>query len=172
MEYYFSKNDSGIIGKAFEMEIKRVLNRSNADRISPAGQCDFIYKRVHYDVKSNGTVLQYHAGTKYIKGSSRVIYATHVAHTLREIDGERVGVTVDLSNTDLLVVDRDSFVKFLVENGMCKMNAARGTVNVQTVYNYKKDKYHGRKGYAIESWAFENECDYDSIIDTILENID
>ena len=63
-------------------------------------------------------------------------------------------------------MDRSEFVKFLEEIGCVKYNASRGTVNIQTVYNYKKDSYHGKKGKLIEEWASEHWID-DEAIDAI-----
>ena len=170
-QYIFSTTDSGIIGKAFEMAIKDTLNRKNADRVSPCGSCDFIYNHKRYDTKQNGSCLQYHDGERYIKGSNRVIYATHVAHTMTAIDDNRVAVSVDLGATDFYCVDRNEFVNFLESIGCIKFNASRGTANIQTVYNYKKDSYHGKKGKAIEEWASENYLD-DEVIDAIFAGLE
>ena len=162
-QYTFNRTDNGIIGKAFEMTIKDLLNRKNADKVSPCGACDFIYNRKHYDTKQNGSCIRYNETDRSIKGSSRVIYATHIAHTITDLDAETVAVTVDLLNTDFYCVDRSEFVEFLDSIGCVKYNASRGTVNIQTVYNYKKDAYHGKKGKLIEEWASEHWLDDDAI---------
>lgn len=164
--HIFNKKDDGIIGKATEMSIKEILERVNADRVSPCGTADFRYKHKNYDVKQNGSCIRYNAKDPYIKGSNRVIYATHVAHTITEIDADTVGVTIDLQNTDFYCLDRKEFIEFLESIGCIKYNASRGTVNIQTVYNYKKDAYHGRKGKLIEEWASEHYLD-DEAIDAI-----
>lgn len=169
MKYYFKKTDSGIVGKAFEMAIKKALNLPNADEVSPAGKPDFRYNRKCYDCKQNGTVVKYDQHTGYIFGSSRVIYATHVAHTLT-IDGDIATIEIDLGNTEMFVVDRNAFVDFLLTNGLTKGNVSRGTVNIQTGYNYTKDAYHGRTGRKIEAWCYDNDIG-DDIIGEILANI-
>ena len=166
--YYFNKTDKGIIGKAFEMAIKDALNRKNADRVSPCGTCDFIYNHKRYDTKQNGSVIKYAEHSNYIKGSNRVIYATHITHTMTVIDDNTVAVAVDLLNTDFYCVDRKEFIEFLQDIGCIKYNAGRGTVNIQTVYNYTKDAYHGKKGKLIEDWASEHWLD-DEAIDAIYE---
>lgn len=168
MYYTFNKTDSGIQGKAFEMAIKSALNRKNAGRVSPCGVADFRYNSKNYDTKQNGTVLRYSEFSGYIKGSGRVIYATHIAYTIANEDEEKITISVDLANTEMFVVDRKEFVEFLLENGYAKENASRGTVNIQTCYNYKKDAYHGRVGRYIEAWARENMLD-DDILADILE---
>ena len=163
MYYTFNKIDKGIQGKALEMAIKEALNRKNANRVSPCGQSDFRYNSKNYEVKQNGTVLQYHEGEKYIKGSNRVLYTTHVAYAVIEETEEAVTIEVDLLNTEIFVLDRAEFVEYLIEQGMVKVNAERGQVNIQTCYNYKKDAYHGRTGRRIEEWAREHEIDDDIV---------
>lgn len=163
MYYTFNKTDKGIQGKAFEMAVKEALNRKNADRVSPCGQSDFRYNSKNYEVKQNGTCLQYHEGEKFIKGSNRVLYTTHVAYAVIEEDDENITIEVDLLNTEIFVLDRQTFVEYLIEQGYVKVNAARGQVNIQTCYNYKKDAYHGRTGRNIEEWARDNEIDDDIV---------
>ena len=167
-QYIFKKKDDAIIGKAFEMTIKDILKRKNADKISPCGTADFRYNCKNYDTKQNGSCIRYNATEQYIKGSNRVIYATHVAHTITDIDEDTVGVTINLEETDFYCVDRKEFIEFLTSIGCIKYNASRGTVNIQTVYNYKKDAYHGRKGKLIEEWASEHYLD-DEAIDAVWE---
>lgn len=171
MLYQFNKTDSGIQGKAFEMAIKEALNRKNANRVSPCGSSDFRYNAKNYEVKQNGTCLQYHEGEQYIKGSNRVIYATHIAYSVVMETEENVAIEVDLLNTEMFILDRSEFVNFLIENGMVKVNESRGTVNIQTCYNYKKDAYHGRTGKRIEEWAKANEID-DDIISLIYDGVE
>ena len=165
----FKKTDAGIYGKAFEMEIKKALNRRNADKVSPCGSSDFIYNRKHYDCKQNGSILQYAPGARYIKGSNRVIFATHIACTVIEND-ESIFIDVDLANTSMHVVDRNEFIKYLDSINATKHNLSRGTVNIQTMWNYKKNKHHGKLAERIEHWCFANELD-DDIIDEILEAV-
>lgn len=165
-QYTFKKTDKGIIGKAFEMAIKDALNRNNADKVSPCGSCDFIYNRKCYDTKQNSSVIKYAEHSRYIKGSNRVIYATHISHTITEIDENTVAIAVDLLNTDFYCLDRKEFIDFLLEINCVKVNAEYGTVNIQTVYNYSKDAYHGKKGKVIEAWASEHYLD-DEAIDAI-----
>ena len=168
--YVFKKIDSGIQGKAFEMAIKDALKRKNPDCVSSCGKADFRYYHKNYDTKQNGSVLQYNPNDKYIKGSNRVIYATHIDYSIEWEQGDEIGISVDLLNTQMFVVDKTEFVEFLLENGKAKQNLSRGTVNIQTCYNYKKNAYHGKTGKLIEAWAYENEID-DDIIDHIIEGL-
>lgn len=170
-QYTFNKTDSGIIGKAFEMAIKDALKRRNADSISPCGSADFRFNRHNYDTKQNGSVIRYQPKSQYIKGSNRVIYSTHVSYTTISETATTVTIEIDLSDTTMFVLDRKEFVQFLLDNGYAKQNATRGTVNVQTCYNYKKDAYHGRTGKRIEEWAREHEID-DDIIGYILAGLE
>lgn len=169
--YTFNITDSGYIGKAFEMAIKDALNRKNADRVSPCGVSDFRFANKNYDVKQNGSCLKYSLDGSYVKGSNRVIYATHIAYTIIEQTAESITISVDLANTNMFVVDKTAFVEFLREHGYIKINESRGTVNIQTCYNYKKDAYHGRIGRVIEEWASENKLE-DDIIGTIWDSLE
>lgn len=169
MIFTFDKTDSGIFGKAFEMAVKHALNRKHPDRVSPAGREDFIYNKKHYDIKQNGTVLKYSNFDGYIRGSSRVIYASHIDYTITAETATTISIAVNLAATEMFVVDRKDFLDFLAENGLMKINASRGTVNVQTGYNYKKAQYHGRAGKRIEAWAKDNEIADDFIITDILD---
>lgn len=169
--YTFDKKDSGIQGKAFEMVIKDALKRRNADKVSPCGSADFRYKNKNYDSKQNGTVIKYSSHKQYVKGSNRVIYATHIDYTVEVETAETISISVDLANTQMFVLDRVEFVEYLASVNKIKLNNSRGTANIQTAYNYKKDNYHGKWGKRFEEWAFDHEID-DDIIGDILANLD
>lgn len=172
MIYTFNKTDSGIQGKAFEMAVKDALNRKNANRVSPCGQSDFRFNSKNYEVKQNGTCIQYHEGEKMVKGSNRILYATHIAYEVMTETEEEIAISVDLLNTEIFVLDRSEFLAYLIEEGMVKVNASRGTVNIQTCYNYKKDAYHGRTGKRIEEWARDNEIADDDIVSLIYDGVE
>ena len=170
MKYYtFSKRDSGIIGKAFEMAIKDALNRRNADSVSPCGVADFRWYHKNYDVKQNGSCVRYSPNGAYIKGSNRIIYATHVSYSVIDETETEITICVNLNKTEMFVVDRSEFIDFLTSINGVKLNKSRGTANIQTCYNYAKKAYHGKKGVTIEEWAAEHEIDDDGILDAILE---
>lgn len=169
--YTFDKKDSGYVGKAFEMAVKNALSRKNADSVSPCGSADFRYNCHNYDTKQNGTVIKYSSHKQYVKGSNRVIYATHIAYTVESETAETISISVDLAETQMFVLDKREFVEYLASINKIKFNPSRGTANVQTAYNYKKDSYHGKWGKVFEEWAFEHEID-DDIIGDILENLD
>lgn len=165
------KIPSGIYGDAFEMTIKACLHRKNYDRVSPAGRADFRYKK-NYDVKQNATPIKYGELSKgYISGSSRVIYATHVAYEITAETEATVTIAIDLGNTDMWVVDKHDFVRFLLTTkGMVKDNPSRQQLNIQTIYNYTKGAYHGKKWQQLTAWLDENRLFDDTIIDDILDN--
>lgn len=169
--YTFNKTDSGILGKAFEMAIKDILNRKYADRVSPCGQADFRYNHNCYEVKQNGSCVRYSEDKGYIKGSNRVIYATHIAYNVVEETMENISITVDLASTEMFILDRKEFIDFLQEVNGIKINASRGTANIQTCYNYKKNAYHGRLGHRIEEWASNNEIE-DDILGIIWDKLE
>jgi len=170
MLFTYKKTDKSIFGDSFEKAIKIVLDRSNADRISKPGMCDFRIGRKNYEIKQNGGVIRYADDKTYIKGSNRIIYATHISYQIIAEDNENITIDIDLADTQMYILDRQEFVKFLLENGYGKYNVKRRELNIQTLYNYKKDAYHGAKGKRLEEWAREHEID-DPIIDEILEKV-
>lgn len=171
--YTFKKSHKGYIGSAYEMAVKYVTHRSNPDRLSPCGSCDFRYNNHNYDVKQNGSPVKYSPTQKgYIKGSNRVLYATHIAYNVVAEDDECITIEVDLANTQMFVVDKTEFINFLKSVNGLKPNTARGQVNIQTVWNYKKNTWHGALGKKIEAWCYEHEQDDDDLIGTILNNLD
>lgn len=172
MIYTFNAHDDGILGKAFEMAIKDLLNRKNANKVSPCGSADFRYASKNYDTKQNGSCLKYSENSGYIKGSNRVVYATHIVHTIVAQTETEIAIEVDLESTEIFVVDKVEFINFLRSINCVKENASRHTVNIQTVYNYKKDAYHGAKGRKIEEWCYENELVDDAVKIAINEALD
>lgn len=167
--YTFNKTDKGYIGNAFEMAIKDALRCKHSDRVMPAGQTDLRYGK-HYDIKQNGTVLQYDPDWGMVRGSTRIIYATHVAHTVVAETDTTISIQIRLDETDMFCLDRKQFLDFLLsEKGYCKYNAERGQINIQTMYNYKKGAYHGKKGKTLEAWMAINRLMEDSIVEDILD---
>ena len=167
MFYYYKATDKGIFGDSFEKAVKNALKRKNADKVSAQGKEDFRFRSIHYEVKQNGTVLKYHGAKNYIMGSSRVIFASHIVADVFTDDFGTIGVNVDLQATDFYCVDKKSFLDFLLScKGMVKYNAARGEYNLQSLYNYKRGEYIGRKGKMIEQW-----CKAHALADDIIEII-
>ena len=172
MFYYYKSTDKGIFGDSFEKAVKRALNRKNADKVSAQGKEDFRFRSIHYEVKQNGTVLKYHGAKNYIMGSSRVIFASHIVADIFADDFDTIGIDIDLSATEFYCVDKKAFLDFLLsQKGFVKYNAARGEYNIQSLYNYKRGVYIGRKGKMIEKWCKENALD-DDIVDIIKANCD
>ena len=159
----------GYQGDGFEMFIKLCAGVKKWNEVSPTGQADFAIGSRHYDVKQNGSPIKY-GDKSEVAGSSRVIYATHVAYTIIERTAEYMIVEFDIANTEFFIVDKHAFVKFLkgYEKPLCKDNPSRHQLNIQTVYNYSKNAPHGRKGQYIREWCYENELDTE-LKDKILE---
>lgn len=171
LEFTVKATDKGFLGDISEMTWKWVLDRPNWAMVSPAGKADFRFNNHNYDVKQNGSVLQYSPNERYIKGSNRVIYATHVEHTIVDNGDGTVTVSVDLAASQWFVLDRKEFIDFLQSINGLKYNAQRQQVNIQTCYNYKKDAYHGSKGKKIEEWAYAHDIDDDDIIGRMMERL-
>ena len=168
--YTFKITDDGIFGKAFEMAVKEALNRKNPNSVSPCGTADFRYHSKNYDTKQNGSCVRYNPSGLYVKGSNRVIYAVHIAHTVVYQDEKYITLSVDLANTEMYCVDKKAFITFLLSINGVKLNSSRGTANIQTSYNYNQGKYHGKKGHIIEAWCQDNSIT-DTVIDDILDGI-
>lgn len=166
----FNQDDDGCIGRAFECALKAVLKRKNADKVAPAGSCDFTFNRKHYEVKQNGGVAKYDINKKAFAGSNRIIYATHIANTVVNNGDGTITVYIDLEKTEFFVLDRKTFYNYLIDTNGLKVNASRGTVNIQTMYNYSKNAYHGARGKKLEEWARKNVLD-DDIINVLFDRI-
>ena len=166
----FNAHDDGYVGKAFECALKTLLERKNANRVSPAGKTDFVYNRRYYEVKQNGGVAQYDMTKKTFSGSRRIIYATHIVNTVTDNGNGTITVTLDLGQTEFFVLDREVFTAYLESTNGIKVNASRGTMNIQTMYNYTKNAYHGARGKKLEAWARENGLE-DDILDILFDKI-
>lgn len=168
--YTFKNGDKSKQGKGFEMAIKEALGLPDARTVSPKGKPDFRFCRKCYDAKQNGTVIKYATETGYIKGASRVIYATHVAYEVLEVTATHTTIRINLADTEMFVVDRNAFVKYLTTtDGMTKTNKGGAEINVQSLFNYSKNDYHGNKWKEITEWLYENDIG-DDIIGEILAN--
>ena len=166
----FHASDEGYVGKAFECALKTLLNRKNADRVSPAGKTDFIYNHNYYEVKQNGGVAKYDLEKGAFSGSRRIIYATHIANTVTDNGDGTITVTLDLESTEFFVLDREVFTAYLESTNGLKVNVSRGTMNIQTMYNYTKNAYHGARGKNLEAWARANSLE-DDILDVLFDKI-
>lgn len=166
----FHASDDGYVGKAFEYALKTLLDRKNADRISPAGRTDFIYGGKYYEVKQNGGVAKYSDYDGFFRGSRRIIYATHIVNTVTDNGDDTVTVTIDLEQTEFFILDRQVFIDYLISTNGLKVNASRGTMNIQTMYNYTKNAYHGARGKKLEEWARKNSLE-DDILDVLFDKI-
>jgi hypothetical protein len=170
IEKTFNENDDGYVGKAWEYALKILLERKNADRISPAGRTDFIYNHSYYEVKQNGGVARYSEYDGMFRGSSKIIYATHIENTVTNNGNGTITVTLDLENTEFFVLDRKKFIAYLESTNGLKVNESRNTVNIQTMYNYTKNAYHGKRGKNLEEWARKNSLK-DDILDILFDKI-
>lgn len=174
--YTFKKERNGgfprnAFGDGWEMAVKFAAGDKYAEFVSSCGKCDFRHGK-HYDTKQNASPILYgevKRGNTYIHGSSRVIYATHIAYEIINETETEVEIFIDLGNTDFWVVDKKAFVKFLLSTpGMVRDIPARSQMNIQTIWNYSKNKYHGVKYKVLEKWLDENKLD-DDIVDIILD---
>lgn len=165
------KFSDGDIGDIFEMLVKYFANVKKWDKVSPTGKPDFAIGSRHYDVKQNGSPIIYGKNAP-VSGSSRVIYAPFVSCRIVEQTATYRVFEFDLSNTEFFIVDKKAFVKFLRTSpkNLCKVNESREQLNIQTVYNYSKQAYHGKKAQYIRDWCIDNEVDED-LKNLILENV-
>jgi hypothetical protein len=166
----FRRRDDAIQGKATEMTVNATMEKAHSERIRPAGATDFIYNHKYYDIKQNGSVLKYERFKKWVRGSNRIIYATHVDYVIVHQTDDFIAIMINLTATDFFVVDRYEFIDFLKSINGIKYNASRECYNVQTMYNYTKDAYHGAKGRKLEEWMQENALE-DDVLDVILSKV-
>lgn len=151
---------SGDYGDGFEMLIKYLDGVKAWGCVSPAGKPDYKIGSRHYDVKQNGSPIVYGENTA-VAGSSRVIYATHIACTVVAQTAEYRDIYFNIGDTEFFIVDKRAFVKFLRNDphNLVKENRSRQQINIQTVYNYTTGAPHGKKGQYIREWCYENEVE-------------
>ena len=174
--FIFNKDSKGnipsnIYGDGLESCCKFCLGKKNAEERSAAGRSDFRHGK-NYDVKQNGSPIQYASikSKTYIHGSSRVLYATHIAYKIVSETDTTVEIFIDLANTDMWVVDKKQFVEFLLSGkGLVRNNPTRQQLNIQTLWNYSKNAYHGAKYKVVESWLDEHQLTDDTTIEDILD---
>lgn len=174
--FVFNKDSKGnipsnIYGDGYEFCCKFCLGKKNAEQRSGGGRADFKCGK-NYDTKQNGSPIQYAniSSKTYIYGSSRVVYATHIAYQIISETDTTVEIFVDLANTDMWVVDKKEFVEFLLNGkGLVRDNPSRQQLNIQTLWNYTKNAYHGAKYKVVEAWLDEHQLTDDTIIEDILD---
>ena len=166
------KPDTGsIAGDPLEMLVKYYVGIKDWRKVSPKGEPDFAIGTRHYDVKQNGSVIEYANVKGYIKGSSRVIYAPYVVRDIVRRDEHGYTFSINLMETEWYVVDKWAFVRFLRSmEGYTKMNRDGTEMTIQTLYNYTREKWHGKKGRVILEWLKENHIADDPVNDLIFAN--
>lgn len=127
----YSMLDDGAFGKAFEAVF-------TGKRCKSAGKTDWRHYGKRYEVKTGAGELG-DAGDKLLKGVQFVLYCPV---PLAEIDG-----TIDAYKQEAFLLTREAFIEALAEAGALRekvSTAGKRKVTIQTFWNRKQNKPHGR----------------------------
>ena len=132
MKNRFLNDYCGGLGKATEENIKEFLHL--VVKVSKAGQTDMRKSRICYEIKTGAGELGNY-GEKLVKGSSRVIY-------IPVVDAD-----LPVESQEGFVMSRELFLQILDECGMIREKTSTAgirKITIQTFYNRKLNKPHGR----------------------------
>ena len=141
--------DCGRIGRAIESALTGKPCKS-------AGKIDWYHLGVRYEIKHGGGELG-EAGKRLLKGVQRVLYIP-VPVTYCDANGVE---WIDLHQQEGFLLSRDAFLLSLEQADLLrekKPTAGSLKVTIQTFWNAKQNKPHGRKVYALLDALYEN-CD-------------
>ena len=129
---YNREKDSGLVGDALELAIKAYFGRPLV--ISKQGRSDIRINGRNYEIKNGGGELG-NLGGKLVRGSGAVIYVPVVL------------LDYPLTMQDGYVMDRKDFLDALDEAEAIrrkKSSSGQEKVTIQTFWNRKLNKPHGR----------------------------
>lgn len=128
----YKKHDDGKVGKATEEAIKEFLGLKVC--VAKAGRTDMRKAHVCYEIKTGAGELG-NLGEKLVKGSTMVIYIPVVNESL------------PVYRQEGFVMSREAFLTTLDSLGLIReKTSTAGTkkITIQTFWNKKKDKPHGK----------------------------
>lgn len=136
--------DNGAQGTLLEILIANIANpRDFRQELKSQGRADIKHK-YNYDVKSASSPIKY--GNKdFIYGSSRLIYAPYLKFNILKIDNEIATIQLDIREQSIYCITKKDFLTIIEKLGLRKNNKSRDTININTLYNYTKNKPHSAK---------------------------
>lgn len=148
----YKKNDCGAIGKLFEAELKRTVGLKEA--VSKAGKVDMRKCKKNYEIKQGAGELG-NAGDKLLKGCSRVVYVPVVTGEPKSEED----ISEWIKSQEGFVLERETFLQCIENAGLLRekiSSAGIAKITIQTFWNNKLDKPHGKKYYALLDQLYEN----------------
>lgn len=136
--------DNSAFGTLFELLIANIANPKDCrQELKSQGRSDVKY-HYNYDVKQASSPIKY--GEKdYIFGSSRLIYSPHIKYQIVDIVDNIATIEVDIRDQSVYCIAKNDFLEIIDILGLKKVNKSRNTLNINTIWNYTKNKPHSKK---------------------------
>lgn len=136
--------DNSCYGTLFELLIANIANSKDCrQELKSQGRADVKF-HYNYDVKQASSPIKY--GEKdFIFGSSRLIYSPYIKYNIIDIIDGIATVQVDIKQQTVYCITKKDFLEIINKLGLFKANKSRDTVNINTVWNYTKNKPHSVK---------------------------
>ena len=144
-DYNYKLEDSGLYGKTFERDLKAEFGRRAF--VAAPGKTDFRRYRKNFEVKTGAGELGNISDSHLIKGASLVIYVP-VVDMKRPIEAQ-----------EGFILERETFLECIERAGLLrtKVSTAGTTkVTIQTFWNHKQNKPHGKKLFELLDLLYEN----------------
>ena len=139
--YNFNNNDCGRLGKAFECNLKAKFNQTV--KVSAQGKIDFKRDNKCFEVKTG-------AGELDFLYKSKVKYVVYVPVVVE---------TQDVTAQEGFVLDREAFLNCIETAGLLRnkiSTSGQEKVTIQTFWNGKLNKPHGKKYFALLDLLYDN----------------
>lgn len=139
--YNFGNNDSGRLGKAFECDLKAKFDQ--AVKVSAQGKIDFRRDNKCFEVKTG-------AGELDFLYKSKVKYVVYVPVVVE---------AQDIEAQEGFVLEREAFLNCIEAAGLLRnkiSSSGQEKVTIQTFWNGKLNKPHGKKYFALLDLLYDN----------------
>lgn len=157
---YNPDRDFGLVGDCLETAVKLYFNKPDPWKISRQGAPDVYIHARHIEIKQGAGELGLSSDKKLLKGSGQVIYVPVVL------------LDYPLEMQDGYVMEKTDFLNALAEAGALRTKAGRNggpeKITVQTFWNRKENKPHGRLFSRMQD-AFES-YEYEELVDYLANN--
>lgn len=139
--------DNGAWGTLFEILIANIANpNDHRQELKSQGRADIKHK-YNYDVKQASSPIKY-GDKNYIYGSSRLIYTPYIKYQIIDIVDNIATIEIDIRDQSVYCISKDDFLEIIDILGLKKANKSRDTININTIWNYTKNKPHSKKKLA------------------------
>ena len=133
-DYNYKAEDSGKLGKTFERDLKAAFHQRA--KVSKQGKIDFRRDSKCFEVKTG-------AGELDFLFKSKVKFVAYVPVVVE---------AQDVTAQEGFILDRETFLECIEEAGLLRTKistSGQEKVTIQTFWNHKLNKAHGRKYFAL-----------------------